>query len=148
MKDLQPLQAEIAGLRERQGELEDRALEAMEEIESLTGRQAASESELEAVKVRITTTEAELAASEAEVDGLLADVDDARAASAGEVSAADIAEYDRLRPGFGSSTVVGFDGSNCVGCPSMMPAMELDRMKHADSGAVMSCNECGRIVIT
>jgi predicted nucleic acid-binding Zn-ribbon protein len=44
--------------------------------------------------------------------------------------------------------VVSFDGRNCVGCPSTMPAMELDRMKHADQGSVLSCNECGRIVIT
>jgi predicted nucleic acid-binding Zn-ribbon protein len=148
MKDLQPLQAEINGLRERQSELEDRALEAMEEAESLSGEQTAAEASLEAANARITALEAELAASEAEVDGLLADVVAARAAALTEVSEADLAEYERLRPGFGSATVVRFDGGNCVGCPSTMPAMELDRMKHAESDAVLSCSECGRIVIT
>jgi predicted nucleic acid-binding Zn-ribbon protein len=148
MKDLQPLQEEIKGLRERQADLEDRALEAMEEAESLSDEQAAAEASLESVEARITMLEAELASSEAEVDGLLADVAAARAAAVAEVSEADLAEYERLRPGFGSATVVGFDGGNCVGCPSTMPAMELDRMKHADAGAVLSCNECGRIVIT
>jgi predicted nucleic acid-binding Zn-ribbon protein len=148
MKDLQPLQEEIKGLRERQAELEDRALEAMEEAESLSDQQATAEASLESVTARITMLEAELASSEAEVDGLLAEVATARAAAVAEVSEADLAEYERLRPGFGSATVVGFDGGNCVGCPSTMPAMELDRMKHADAGAVLSCNECGRIVIT
>ena len=148
MKDLQPLQAEIAGLRERQGELEDRALDAMEEAESLASEVAAAEAALADIHARITALEAELAASESEVEGLLADVATARAEATGEVSAADLAEYERLRPGFGSATVVGFDGGNCVGCPSTMPAMELDRMKHAESGSVLSCNECGRIVIT
>ena len=148
MKDLQPLQDEIAGLRARQGELEDRVIEAMEEAEALSTEQSATEAALKDTAVRITTLEAELAASEAEVDGLLADVVTARADAVAEVSAADLAEYERLRPGFGSSTVVAFDGGNCVGCPSTMPAMELDRMKHAESESVLGCNECGRIVIT
>lgn len=148
MKDLQPLQDEIAGLRERQGELEDRALEAMEEAESLADEQAAAESALQETGDRITALEAELAASEAEVDGLLADVVSARDEAQAEVDEADLAEYERLRPGLGSSTVVRFDGGNCVGCPSTMPAVELDRMKHAQSGAVLDCSECGRIVIT
>lgn len=148
MKDLQPLQDEITGLRDRQGELEDRAIEAMEEGETLAGEQATAESALEAVNARITALEAELAAGEAEVAGLLAEVVASRADAAAEVSDDDLAEYDRLRPGLGSATVVSFDGRNCVGCPSTMPAMELDRMKHADQGSVLSCNECGRIVIT
>lgn len=148
MKDLQPLQDEIKGLRSRQEELEDRALEAMEEGESLAGDQGTAEAALEAIEARITALEAELAASEAEVDALLAEVSAARDVAAAEVSADDLAEYERLRPGFGSATVVSFDGGNCVGCPSTMPAMELDRMKHADAGSVLSCSECGRIVIT
>jgi predicted nucleic acid-binding Zn-ribbon protein len=148
MKDLQPLQDEIKGLRERQSELEDRALEAMEEAESLAAGLAAAEASLDAVSTRITALEAELASSEAGVDGLLDDVATARASAVAQVDKADLAEYERLRPGLGSATVVRFDGGNCVGCPSTMPAMELDRMKHAESGAVLNCSECGRIVIT
>lgn len=148
MKDLQPLQDEIKGLRERQSELEDRALDAMEEAESLSGDQVAAEAALEAVHAEIAALEAKLVSTEAEVDGLLADVATARASALAEVSEADFAEYERLRPGLGSATVVSFAGGNCVGCPSTMPAMELDRMKHAESGAVLNCSECGRIVIT
>ena len=148
MKDLQPLQDEIKGLRERQGDLEDRALEAMEEAESLAAEQATAEAEREAVEARMTAVAAELASSEAEVDALLTEVATARAAAVAVADDALLAEYERLRPGFGSATVVAFDGGNCVGCPSTMPAMELDRMKHADAGSVLSCGECGRIVIT
>jgi uncharacterized protein len=148
MKELEPLQAEIAGLRDRQAELEDQALEAMEKAESLSDAQSAAEAALEAIGISITTIEAELAASEDEVDGLLAAALAARVEAAAEVSEADLAEYERLRPGLGSATVVSFDGRNCVGCPSTMPAMELDRMKHSESGSVLSCSECTRIVIT
>ncbi|NDH96061.1 MAG: hypothetical protein EBZ17_01125 [Actinobacteria bacterium] len=50
-------------------------------------------------------------------------------------------------PAFGASTVVRFDGSNCTGCPSSMPAMEVDRIKHLDGDAPADCQECGRIVL-
>ena len=58
-----------------------------------------------------------------------------------------MADYQRLRPVFGSATVVRFESGNCVGCPSMMPAMEVDRMKYTTDSDVLSCDECGRIVL-
>ena len=148
MRDLQPLQDEIARLRARQGALEDLALEAMEEAEELAGCLAQTEQTQEEVRQRIAGIEAELAAAEAEIGEERARVDAARREAAAQVSADDFARYEQLRPGFGSATVVRFDGGNCVGCPSTMPAMELDRMRHADTGAVLNCDECGRIVIT
>jgi uncharacterized protein len=148
MKDLEPLQAEIAGLRERQGDLEDKALEAMEEAEALAVRRADADERAAAIVEAITVAEAELASAEAEIAAQLVEVAAQREAAAAAVDPGDLAEYERLRPGMGSATVVRFDGGNCVGCPSTMPAVELDRMKHADAGSVLSCSECGRIVIT
>ncbi|MDW3218569.1 MAG: hypothetical protein R8F63_08125 [Acidimicrobiales bacterium] len=148
VKDLEALQEEIKGLRARQADIEDRALEAMEEGEALATRLADREAELEEIRARITTTEAEIAAAEAEIDGELARVASERAAAEAVVSPEDLAQYERLRPGMGVATVVRFDGGNCVGCPSTMPAMELDRMKHEPAGSTLNCNECGRIVLT
>jgi len=148
VKDLQALQDEIAGLRVRQANLEDKALDAMEEAESLASRLAEAEQRQNTIAERITVIEAEIASTEAEIEAQLLAVATERDAAVAAVDAADLAEYERLRPGMGSATVVLFDGRNCVGCPSTMPAMELDRMKHADPGSVLSCNECGRIVLT
>jgi uncharacterized protein len=148
MKELQALQDEIAGLRVRQGDLEDKALEAMEEAESLAAQLADAEDRRDTIAETITVTEAEIAATEAEIAAQLIEVAAQRAAAAEVVDADDLVEYERLRPGMGSATVVRFDGGNCVGCPSTMPAVELDRVKHAESGQVLSCSECGRIVLT
>jgi predicted nucleic acid-binding Zn-ribbon protein len=147
MKGLQPLQDEIKGLRERQGGLEDQALEAMEESEGLATRLEETQVAHAATEEQITVLEAEIASIEDEIATQLGEVATQRAAAAAAVDPADLAEYERLRPGMGSATVVRFDGGNCVGCPSTMPAMELDRMKHAEAGSVLSCNECGRIVL-
>ena len=147
MKELEPLQEEIKGLRARQTDLEDQALEAMETAEGLSSRLDELAAAADEVAARIVSLTADIDAAEAEIDGELERVVSARAAAVAEVDPAHLAEYDKLRPGLGSATVVRFEGGNCVGCPSTMPAVELDRVKHADAGSVLSCSECSRIVL-
>ncbi len=147
MKDLQALQDEITGLRRRQGELEDRALEAMEEAETLTARAEALEAGMADVNDRISALTADIEVAEADIDEQLLGVTAARDEAASQVEPEVLAEYERLRAGFGSATVVRFDGGNCVGCPSTMPAVEADRMKHAEPGSLLTCQECGRMVV-
>lgn len=147
LKDLEALQHEIATLRERQGEFEDQALEAMEEAEVL----AAQITELETARLgadqKVTALEAEIAVIEAEIDADLDRLVGERASSVDQVDPALLADYERLRPAFGAATAVQFDGAKCVGCPSTMPAMEVDRLKHLDGTDPASCSECGRIVL-
>ena len=147
MKDLQALQDEIAGLRRRQGDLEDQAIEAMEEAEQLAGRVGELEEARAGVDARVAELRAEIDAAETEIDGQLADLDARRGGIAGGIDAGLLGEYERLRAGLGAATVVRFEGGKCVGCPSTMPAVEADRMKHEPAGSVQHCDECGRIVI-
>ncbi len=147
MKDLQALQDEIAGLRRRQSDLEDQAIEVMEESEVITAQMKALESARASVDERVTVLGAEIAAAEGEIDGQLAMVAADRDATATDVDASQLADYERLRAAFGAATVVRFDGGNCVGCPSTMPAMEIDRMKREATGSAHHCDECGRIVL-
>ena len=147
MKDLQALQDEIAGLRRRQSDLEDQALEAMEEAESMAERAAALEAARADIDGRVTILEAEIAAAEGEIDDTVAGLEAERVDATTRVDRTLLDEYERLRGALGAATVVRFDGSNCVGCPSTMPAVELDRLKHEPAGSVQHCGECGRIVV-
>ena len=97
MKDLQALQDEIAGLRRRQGNLEDQAIEAMEEGEALVAHLEALEAARGTVDERITVLRAEIAAAEAEIDAELARIAEDRGAAAGSVDADALADYERLR---------------------------------------------------
>ncbi len=146
LRDLQALQEEIASLRNRQSDLEDEALSAMEEAESLAAQVAGLGSEGELVDERITTLTVEISSAEAEIDARLETVRSNRADLEAALDSSLMADYQRLRPVFGSATVVRFESGKCVGCPSMMPAMEVDRMKRATAD-VLSCDECGRIVL-
>lgn len=147
IKDLEALQSEIAGLRARQSAVEDDVLEAMEQAEELLGQIELLEAARAGIDEVIAGLEAEIAAAEEELDVALAEVASQRAALVGTVDAALVAEYERRLPAFGGATVVRFDGSGCAGCPSAMPAVEVDRIKNLDGAEPTDCEECGRIVL-
>ncbi len=146
LRDLQALQDEIAGLRDRAGELEEAVLEAMDEAESLAARIDELERAGAALDTRVEELTAALAAAEAEIDAALEANRAERERLVAGIDPALLADYERLRPSFGSATVVTFD-RDCVGCPSSMPAVEADRVMHAEPGSVLHCQECGRIVL-
>lgn len=149
--ELQALQREIAGLRGRQGGLEDRALEAMAEGEEIAVRIGALEAEGSALSRRISELSDELAAAETEIDERLSECASERAESAGRLDEDLLARYEQLKAwmgdDFAGDAVVTFAGTNCVGCPSTMPAVEADRINLEPAGSVHSCDECGRIVL-
>ena len=147
IRDLQALQDEIAGLRSRQGVLEERAIEALLEAEELGGKAETLEEQRAVGDERMTVLEAELAAAEASIDEQLAALSGTRTEAAARAEASAVAQYERLRETFGPSTAVSFDPSSGCGCPQQMPAVEVARIKRCTEGEVLDCAECGRLVL-
>ena len=146
-KEATSLETEIRHLKERQDELEEKILELMEEVEpqekeiiSISGRIATRETEL-------ITARDELLVAESEIEETLNAAVKRRELAANETDAELLKRYESLRGAFGSSVVVKFDGNNCKGCPSTMPAMESDRLKNTPEGVFSDCTECGRMVV-
>ena len=147
IRDLQALQDEIAGLRSRQGVLEERAIEALMEAEELSDQAEALEEQRAASNERVTVLEAELAAAEGAIDAQLAELAGTKTEVTARVEASAVADYERLRQTFGPSTAVTFDPSSGCGCPQQMPAVEVARIKRCAEGDVLDCAECGRLVL-
>ena len=147
IRDLQALQEEIAGLRSRQGTLEERAIEALIEAEELSEQADALEAQRTANDERVTVLEAELAAAEASIDEHLAALSATRAEASSRAESAALAKYEGLRQTFGPSAAVPFDPSSGCGCPHQMPAVEVARIKRCAEGEVLDCAECGRLVL-
>ena len=147
IRDLQALQEEIAGLRSRQGALEEHAIEALLEAEELSEQADSLESQRTAGDDRVTVLEAELASAEAAIDERLAALNEARTQAAARLEAAALAKYESLRETFGPSTAVSFDPSSGCRCPHHMPAVEVSRIKRCAEGEVLDCAECGRLVL-
>jgi|DEB0MinimDraft_10_1074344.scaffolds.fasta_scaffold00077_2 predicted nucleic acid-binding Zn-ribbon protein len=147
IKELEALQHEIAGLRERQSELENRVLTLMEQVEELNGPIEGLAEDQMASEALLERFAAEIATAEADIDRELATVLEQRKVQAELVDPALLSEYQRLEPSFGSATIVQFDGTGCVGCPSQMPAVEVDRIRRRAGDDPTNCQECGRIVL-
>ena len=147
IRDLQALQEEVAGLRSRQGHLEDQSIEALLQAEELESRAESLKAELDRSEERVTVLTAELASAEADIDSRLDAARQARSREAAQLEASALSSYERLRQGFGPSTAVEFDPSSGCGCPQQMPAVEVSRIKRCPEGSVESCSECGRLVI-
>ena len=146
-KEAREIQEEIDRLKPRQDDLEERVLEVFEEIDPVDARLGALDARAEAGDEAIAEAQTVLDATEAGLAEDLAGVLERRDAAAAGISVDVRDRYDRLRGMFGSSTVVGFDGSGCRGCPSAMPAVEVDRVKHLEAGTLTDCTECGRLVV-
>ena len=147
LKDLQALQDEIAGLRARQGDREDKALETMVEADELETQIRQREEGRADVDERITVLTATIETAEIEIGAELDRVIAEWAAAAGDVEPDVLGRYERMHSTFGSATAVRFSESTGCGCPSSMPAVESDRVKRCSPGSILECEECGRIVL-
>ncbi len=146
-REAREIQEEVDRLKPRQDNLEERVLEVFEEIDPVDARLGELDAAAEAGDEVIVEAQAALNATEADLAEELVGVRERRDAAAAGISADVLDRYDRLRRTFDSSTVVGFDGSGCRGCPSAMPAVEVDRVKHLEAGTLTDCAECGRLVV-
>lgn len=146
-RELQSIQEEIGALARRQRTLEDELLDVLEVAEPL-GEQVdgldARRDELAAEADRLRTSIAE---AEAVIDAELAEVGARRAALVDGLPAALLAQYERIRSHLGGIGIARLANGQCTGCHLTLPATELDRVKRAAEGTVVTHEECGRILV-
>jgi predicted nucleic acid-binding Zn-ribbon protein len=146
-RELQALQEELAALHRRQRQLEDRILELMEQIEPLDAELAAgvaARAELEERRAELATALAQAErAITAELDAVLAE----REAIAATVPADLLARYETLRAQLQGIAVAPLTGGSCGGCHLQLSAVELDRIRRQPPDALVTCEECGRLLV-
>lgn len=146
VRELQAIQEEITSLRKRAGQLDDQILELMLEIEPLSESLAGLRAQRAAAEAESDRHTVALAEAEAAVTGELHQLEGQRTATAGDVPPDALERYERLRASLSPSTVVKLVGGRCEGCPSQMPSVEVDRIRHLP-GQLADCEECGRLVL-
>jgi len=146
-RDLQAMVDQIAALKRRQGDLEDSDLEVMEALEPLEARLVELQDKWAALDAERTQLGASLAAAEVAVDAELSVATASRAEAVTIVPAELLATYERLRERLGGIGVAPLVGSSCGGCHLTMSASELDRIRRQPADAVVTCEQCGRILV-
>lgn len=145
VRDLEGLQKNLQGVRDRVSDLETRILEAMEGVEGLDADldrsrrgQAQAEQALELQRKeggrRLAAAEAELAEREAE-----------RAQLAAAVEPAVLAEYERMRSRAGGVGVARLSGATCGSCGVEVSPLVVSRIRKWDR--LHTCENCGRILV-
>jgi len=146
-RDLQAMAEEVDGLRGRIRRLEDVILEVMEEREPVEALVAQLAAERAAVAGRLANIESDLGAAEQELTAEEAEHAARRAELAGTVPPELIARYERLRQRLGGVGVARLVNGSCGGCHLTLSATELDRLRKAPADEVLTCEQCGRVLV-
>lgn len=146
-RDLQAMATEIEHLKQRVSTLEDGALAAMEEREPLDTAVSAMDDQDTTFEREAEALRAAIAAAETEIDGQLATQREQRAVSAVAVPDDLLARYEQLRSRLGGIGAARLEHGTCMGCRMKLPATELDRLKREPEDAVVTCDQCGRILV-
>ncbi len=147
LKELQALSTEIESLRVRKRGQEDALLEVMESIEPLTTEVHRLGAEGVALTLEAERLTGVLAEQEREIDRELEVEKAARDRVAARVPDPLLATYERLRRQLGGVGVARAEGGRCTGCHLSLSAVELDSLRRAAPGQVVSHEECGRILV-
>lgn len=147
MKELTALQDEIASLKRRQRDLEDRVIELMETAEPLDEHLASFAEQRSAAEARMAEISQAITVAEAEIDVEVERELRERTAAAGAIDAELLTQYDAIRERAGGIGVARFTNGLCEGCHLTMSAMETDRIKKAPADELVQCESCERLLV-
>jgi len=145
VKEMTGIEHEIESLKRRLSKLDDGMLETMFEIEQGQATQATATAKLAQIERRweahVAGLHEQLVAVEAELASLTTEISDLR----GDISATDLAIYDRLRDSKHGRAVARIVMSRCEGCQVTLPNIDIARARQPSPLAY--CSQCGRILL-
>ncbi|CAN5505517.1 C4-type zinc ribbon domain-containing protein [soil metagenome] len=145
MKEAQGLEHELGSLARRKRDLEDAELEVMERLEQADASVAAQETLIADTNAEGSLLSAEAKRVVAEATAAFEAATRDRAAVAGSVAADLLAYYDRVAAR--SSGAALLRRGTCEGCRMVLAGTDLQAVRLAAPDAVMTCPECGCILV-
>ncbi|MGH8827138.1 MAG: zinc ribbon domain-containing protein [Jiangellaceae bacterium] len=146
-KELESLQSEIVSLNRRQGVLEDVELEIMERLEAAQTEVAALAAEREKVGRRAQEVQIARDAEWLEIDKDAEFARNQRSALAGDIPAALIALYEKIRSERDGIGAAALRQKRCEGCRMQVDPVELARIRGLAPDVVVRHDECRRILV-
>ena len=141
-KELTNLQHEVDGLRIRRNQLEDKALEIMNQVELSTASVATLSNELKTLEAEWHSQQQQLSTNMEQLKTTLSDLKHERQLLSVKVDPQAIEFYQELKKQKGRA-VAKVEQGICRGCRILLPTTELQR---ARSDSLVQCSSCGRIL--
>lgn len=146
-RDLQAMEGEVHHLTRRRAELEEVELGLMEEQEAFDTQLAALGGQRSELEGQAEALRKELADAEADVNAQLAEVSASRGTEVRRLPTELADRYETIRARLGGVGAARLVGNRCSGCHLELPAMEVDRIRHLPMDTVVTCDQCGRILV-
>lgn len=146
-KELLALQDEAAQLLDRQRAIEDQQLELMETAEEIDGELGALAEQRSGAAGEREAADAELRTDVAHIEAEIVRVETERADAAGPANQELLARYESLREEFDGVAVARLVNGGCDGCHIQLSAVAVDQAMKMPEDAVVSCEECGRLLV-
>jgi len=141
-KELTNLQHEVEGLKARRSQLEDKALEIMDQVEIATATVATKSNELKTLETEWHSRQQQLSTNIEQLKTILSDLKQKRQLLSAKIDPQAIELYHELRKQKGTA-VAKVEQGICRGCQISLPTTELQQ---ARSGSLVQCSSCGRIL--
>jgi uncharacterized protein len=146
-RDLQAMSEEVTHLTNRRAELEELELVAMLEADPIDAELAALRERMAPLEVRAKELHVQIEQERLEIDAAIAAAAGTRAAEAAQLPTALSDRYETLRARLKGTGAARLIGSHCDGCHLELPSMEVERIRALPPGEVATCEQCGRILI-
>jgi len=141
-KELTNLQHEVDILKAKRDQMENRALEIMDQVESTEASVAAKSSELNRLETEWHRRQQQLSTDIETLKSKLSDLGHKRQLISAEVDPQAVVVYDKLRQQKGQA-VAKVEQGICRGCRISLPFSGLQQVR---SGNLVQCGSCGRIL--
>jgi uncharacterized protein len=146
-KELQALEADIASIKAHRSTQEDAEIEVLLEREPLDASIASLNAELDRFGLEITALDAEIAVAVQRIDTEIDERTVARTQMISEIPASLSGLYEQRRTANRGIGVARLEHGTCMSCRIHLPAVDLDRIRHAGAEVVAQCPECSSILV-
>jgi len=141
-KELTNLQHEVEALKAKRDQLEEKALEIMDQVEQSETSVAKINNQLETLKAEWQRQQQQLSDEMERLKAILSDLRQKWQLLSEEIEPQAVEFYQELRKEKGTA-VARVEQGICRGCRISLPTTELQR---ARSGSLVQCSSCGRIL--
>ena len=141
-KELTSLQREIDGLKAKRNQLEDKALEIMDQVELATASVATLDNELKTLEAEWYSQQQQLSANLEQLKAIASDLTQKKELLSVEIDPQLIEVYHKLKKQRGTA-VAKVEQGICRGCRISLPVSELQQIRSAH---LVRCSSCGRML--
>lgn len=143
-REQEAIQREIEVLNRQIGEIEEKAILLMDQIEPLEAKAQESRQLVASLQTRLAEVQNRHAQERERLTARLKELESARTAAAASVPEELMEKYNSVRRRFGTVAVALVEGNTCTACRISISVFLLRQLR--DTDGIFTCDNCGRIL--